>query len=320
MAFKLKNKITINKKKLLGGFIVFIITFIILLIAFIYRHNGTYYQIIFDSDGGSEVSGQNVLIGSQASPPSTTKKEGYIFKGWYLGKEKYNFSSQVRKDLTLKAKWEKVDNIIDKETKEEIKNNAKNNETKPNTDNKNTPSTNNNTTNNNNNQNNNSSNSSKTPAPAPAIVNVSSVSLNTRSVTLKVGDSTVLVANIQPSNATNKTVTWTSSNSAIVSVSGGVIRGISPGTAVITASVNGKTSSCTVTVPQNITYNYEIVDITSSAIGQCYIYIKRSDGQRVGGTLEISYINGTSERIQITASGIMRVRSTISSVKVLSAG
>lgn len=84
---------------------------------------------------------------------------------------------------------------------------------------------------------------------APATVSPSSVSLNYRSVTLGVGSSKYISATVYPSNATNKSVTWSSSNNSVASVSGGKITAKAPGTATITArTANGKSASCTVYV------------------------------------------------------------------------
>ena len=80
-------------------------------------------------------------------------------------------------------------------------------------------------------------------------VNVTSVSLNTTSASINVGGSVTLTATVSPSNATNKNVTWTSSNTNVATVSNGVVTGVAAGTAVITASSNnGKTATATITV------------------------------------------------------------------------
>ena len=84
----------------------------------------------------------------------------------------------------------------------------------------------------------------------PALVAVSSVGLNSTSITLKNIRNYKLTATVSPSNASNKTITWTSSNSnvAIVDANGNVTA-VNEGTATITAkSNNGKTATCKVTV------------------------------------------------------------------------
>lgn len=83
------------------------------------------------------------------------------------------------------------------------------------------------------------------------IVNVESVSLNKTSLELEAGDSEQLTATVEPENATNKSVTWTSSNNSVATVdANGNVEAISAGTATITVTTadGGKTATCTVTV------------------------------------------------------------------------
>ena len=84
----------------------------------------------------------------------------------------------------------------------------------------------------------------------PPTVAVSSVSLNKTSLSFTgTGSSQNLTATVSPSNATNKTLTWSSSNTSVATVSNGVVKAVGFGTATITAkSNNGKTASCSVTV------------------------------------------------------------------------
>ena len=62
------------------------------------------------------------------------------------------------------------------------------------------------------------------------------------------GKTVTLTAKVQPDNATDKTVTWTSSNKAIATVADGVVTGVAAGQAVITAKAGDKEATCTVTV------------------------------------------------------------------------
>ncbi len=62
------------------------------------------------------------------------------------------------------------------------------------------------------------------------------------------GKTVTLTAKVQPDNATDKTVTWTSSNKAIAIVADGVVTGVAAGQAVITAKAGDKEATCTVTV------------------------------------------------------------------------
>ena len=82
----------------------------------------------------------------------------------------------------------------------------------------------------------------------------SEIKLNTSSVTLdKIGDTYSLVPTLYPTNAIiyNKSVSWSSSDSSVVSVDNGTVKALKEGTAVITCSSSGNSSvsaSCTVTV------------------------------------------------------------------------
>jgi uncharacterized protein YjdB/GH25 family lysozyme M1 (1,4-beta-N-acetylmuramidase) len=91
------------------------------------------------------------------------------------------------------------------------------------------------------------------------IVNPTSVSLNKSSVSLTIGGTSTLVATVAPSNATDQSVTWTSSDTSIVKVTNaGVVAGVKAGTATITAKTsNGKTVTCKVTVKAETLTKYK---------------------------------------------------------------
>lgn len=84
-----------------------------------------------------------------------------------------------------------------------------------------------------------------------APVAVTGVSLNKNATTIAAGDDETLVATVAPGDATNKAVTWTSSNEGIATVtSEGVVRGVAEGNATITVTTadGGHTATCAVTV------------------------------------------------------------------------
>ena len=85
---------------------------------------------------------------------------------------------------------------------------------------------------------------------APTVA-VTGVSLNKTTASLEVGESAALSATIAPANATNKAVTWKSSNTAVATVdTTGKVTGVAAGTATITVTTKdgSKTATCTVTV------------------------------------------------------------------------
>ena len=77
---------------------------------------------------------------------------------------------------------------------------------------------------------------------------VSSIELNQTSLTLLLGEQAVLTATVQPDNATDKTVTWTSSNNSVATVENGVVKGVGPGSVMITASAGDQSATCSVIV------------------------------------------------------------------------
>ncbi len=92
---------------------------------------------------------------------------------------------------------------------------------------------------------------------------VQSISLDQDTVTMNTGEETTLIATVLPENATNKGVSWTSSNEAVATVSSeGVVTGVSVGKAIITAETNdgGKTDTCEIMVESvEAGYSIEII-------------------------------------------------------------
>ncbi|MDR1738833.1 MAG: Ig-like domain-containing protein, partial [Candidatus Symbiothrix sp.] len=95
-------------------------------------------------------------------------------------------------------------------------------------------------------------------------VAVISVTVYPSAVTLKVGETAALTATVEPTNATNKSVTWNSGNPSVATVNAsGVVTAVSEGTAIIACNtVSGaKSDTCVVTVTNQtttkkyITYN-----------------------------------------------------------------
>lgn len=81
---------------------------------------------------------------------------------------------------------------------------------------------------------------------------VTGIIVSPTTTSIYVGTSTeTLTATIAPENASNKNVTWSSSNDSVATVSStGAVRGVAPGTATITATTadGNKTATCNVTV------------------------------------------------------------------------
>ena len=88
---------------------------------------------------------------------------------------------------------------------------------------------------------------------------VTGVSLNSNSETLDIGGSVTLTATVSPSNASNKNVTWSSSNTGVATVNNGVITAVSNGSATITvrsAEDSSISDTCSISVNDHVTLNY----------------------------------------------------------------
>lgn len=102
---------------------------------------------------------------------------------------------------------------------------------------------------------------------------VSGVSLNENSLSLFRGRTATLVATVEPSNATNKNVKWSSSNPGIVRVNDGVPLAVDEGTATITVETEdgAHKASCEVAVSINV------VDLSAQGTANSYIIPSAGD-------------------------------------------
>ncbi|GEM_PF-6739940 len=88
----------------------------------------------------------------------------------------------------------------------------------------------------------------------PPVVPVSDVSVSPETMTLIAGNSGAITATVNPDNASNKAVTWTTSDANVATVADGVVTALTKGTATITATSaadSSKKASCVVTVADN---------------------------------------------------------------------
>lgn len=89
------------------------------------------------------------------------------------------------------------------------------------------------------------------------VVAVTGVRLDQTELSLYPEESVTLVATVEPDNATNKQVSWTSSNNAVAVVNGaGLVTAVAEGSAVITVTTHdgSKTATCQVTVKKKIVH------------------------------------------------------------------
>ena len=127
-----------------------------------------------------------------------------------------------------------------------------------------------------------------TKAEEPVVVvNVDSVALDKTTVTLNAGEKITLTATVKPDNASNKNVTWSSSDVSVATVKDGVISALKKGQTTITVTtVDGdKTATCSVTVTDAAVVT-EIPSIVYKVHGQNYGWEKswQKDGAVAGTT------------------------------------
>lgn len=72
--------------------------------------SNTKYNVVFDTNGGTQVTTQIVSSGNCASEPTKPRKTGYVFVCWLLNGVVYDFDTPVTSNITLVASWKKSDN------------------------------------------------------------------------------------------------------------------------------------------------------------------------------------------------------------------
>jgi uncharacterized protein YjdB len=95
------------------------------------------------------------------------------------------------------------------------------------------------------------------------VVQIQSVSLDITQMNLYTGETQLLTATVYPNNASNKNVSWSSSNNTVATVTDGLVTAVSAGSAEITVTTadGGKTATCTVRV-----YNIPAVRVQSVSL------------------------------------------------------
>ena len=82
----------------------------------------------------------------------------------------------------------------------------------------------------------------------PTVIELTGIALTEHEITLEKGGNKVLEVKFTPENATNKALTWVSSNPSIVTVTDGVVVGVAPGSTEVIAKSGNLTDKCQVTV------------------------------------------------------------------------
>ena len=155
------------------------------------------------------------------------------------------------------------------------------------------------------------------------VISVESVSLSEESLTLEEGKTATLTATVQPSDATDKTVTWGSSNSAVATVSSsGVVTAVKEGSATITAAAGGKQAKCTVTVKKGV------VAVTGITLSQTSLSLEVGKTATLTATVQpsdatdktVSWSSSNSAVATVSSSGVVTAVKEGSATITASAG
>ena len=121
------------------------------------------------------------------------------------------------------------------------------------------------------------------------VVAVTSITLDKTSLSMKVGETETITATVNPDNATDKTVTWGSSDVSVATVADGIVTAKSPGTVTVTAKSGIYTTDCNVTVT---------VDIESLSLDKMSLSI----GETAQLTATVKPDNATDKNVSWTSS------------------
>ena len=130
-----------------------------------------------------------------------------------------------------------------------------------------------------------------------SVVKPTKITVSNTSVSLMEGTTSKVTATIAPANATDKLVTWTSSNTSVAKVGGGTITGISPGPATITAKTS---NGLTATVKVTVTENPNIIKPTGIKIANTTLTITEGGSGTLTATVLPS--NATNKSVKWTSS------------------
>ena len=155
-------------------------------------------------------------------------------------------------------------------------------------------------------------------------VSVTGVTLDRNSASIEAGSTLQLTATVSPSNATNKTVSWSSSNTSVATVSNGLVTAVSAGSATITVTTadGGYTATCAVTVTPAVTYEYVLAN--SMEVGKTYLIANGNSGSvylltnESGGSRLLKGASATVSGNKISVTGSVKAKAEFECVRYTS--
>ena len=158
---------------------------------------------------------------------------------------------------------------------------------------------------------------------------VTGITLDKSSLSLTVGGTAALTATLTPANATDTTVTWSSSNTKVATVSAGTVTAVAQGSATITATASsGVKATCAVTVETrkpltqplfengNVSITFNRIAASRYDAGEAVLYldVKNKTGSKITVQADAVALNGytfndlvMSDDVSANATGTVEV-------------
>lgn len=156
-------------------------------------------------------------------------------------------------------------------------------------------------------------------------ISVTGVTVSPTTASLEIGGTQQLTATVSPSNATDKTVSWSTSNSSVATVSStGLVTAVGTGSATITVTTTDghKTATCSVTVAAAVTYTYKLA--STMVVGKKYLIANGNTGSvylltnESGGSRQLVGMSATVSNGKITLTSAQKAKAEFECVRYTS--
>lgn len=102
-----RKKLNVKKISVIIGLLIVIVTGV--LIFYLFIGGGSNNIVKFDTGEGSSINSQLINKKGEVTRPIDPVREGYSFEGWFVDGEEFDFKQIITGDITLEAKWKKIE-------------------------------------------------------------------------------------------------------------------------------------------------------------------------------------------------------------------
>lgn len=138
-------------------------------------------------------------------------------------------------------------------------------------------------------------------------VHVTGVTLNTTATTITKGNTTTLTATVSPNDAYDKSVTWSTSDSSVATVSDGVVTAVGCGEAIITVTTTDGTytAQCTTTVENPVTGVTLNTNVAYILTGEAYQLVATVAPSDACGDKSVTWSTSDSSIATVSNNGLV---------------